>query len=136
MRKVIMIGSLFIYLFFGVEAHAGLFMNSACYAQEERAGINEWDFGVVKQGAVLKHDFILKNETNDILAINSIHTSCGCTASQSDKKSLMPQESTAIKVTFNSHGYLGLVKQFVYVNTDNADQAIIKFTVKANVVKE
>ncbi|MDD5129664.1 MAG: DUF1573 domain-containing protein [Candidatus Omnitrophica bacterium] len=135
MRKVIIIWSLLSFLFFGAEVFFSLPVEPVCYAQE-RAGINEWDFGVVKQGAVLKHDFILKNETNDILAINSIHTSCGCTASQSDKRSLMPQESTAIKVTFNSHGYSGQVKQFVYVNTDNADQAIIRFTVKANVIKE
>ena len=97
---------------------------------------NEWDFGQVKQGTISKHDFILKNETNDILEINNIHSSCGCTASESDKKTLLPQESTVIKVTFNSQGYLGPVQQFVYVNTDNTDLPIIKFTIKANVVKD
>ncbi|MFH0918617.1 MAG: DUF1573 domain-containing protein [Candidatus Omnitrophota bacterium] len=97
---------------------------------------NQWDFGKVKPGVVLKHAFLLKNETNDILGINSIHTSCGCTVSDSDKKSLTPQESTTITVSFNSKGYSGPVTQFVYVNTDNADLSIIKFTIKAEVVKE
>ena len=97
---------------------------------------NEWDFGQVKQGVILKHDFVLKNQTNDILEIDSIHTSCGCTVSQSEKKSLLPQASTNIKVTFNSHGYSGPVKQFVYVNTNNADVGIIRFIIKAEVVKD
>ena len=112
------------------------FVFQFAYAEEAKVDPHEWDFGQVKQGAILKHDFILKNETNDILGISNIHTSCGCTVSESDKKSLMPQESTTIKVTFNSKGYLGPVQQFVYVNTDNADLAIIKFTIKAQVAKE
>ncbi|MCX5668934.1 MAG: DUF1573 domain-containing protein [Candidatus Omnitrophica bacterium] len=114
----------------------GFFIFQFAHAEVAKIDPQEWDFGQVKQGAILKHDFILKNETNDILGINNIHTSCGCTASESDKKSLMPQESTTIKVTFNSKGYLGSVQQFVYVNTDNTDLAIIKFTIKAQVAKE
>ena len=109
------------------------FVFQFAYAENEIINPNEWDFGRVKQGAILKHDFILKNQTDDILEINNIHTSCGCTVSNSDKKSLSPQESTAIKVTFNSEGYSGPVQQFVYVNTDNVDLAIIKFTIKAQV---
>ena len=114
----------------------GAFMLGLCYAQEEKIDPYQWDFGKVKQGVVLKHDFILKNETNDILGINNIHTSCGCTASESAKKSLMPQENTAITVSFNSKGYSGAVTQFVYVHTDNADLGIIKFTIKAQVIKD
>ena len=113
----------------------GFFIFQFAYALNEKVDPLEWDFGQVKQGTILKHNFILKNQTNDILEINNIHTSCGCTASEADKKSLMPQESTVIKVTFNSKGYSGPVTQFVYVNTDNADMAIIKFIIKAQVVK-
>jgi hypothetical protein len=106
------------------------------YAEKGKIDLNHWDFGKVKPEAVLKHDFILKNQTKDILKINNIHSSCGCTVSTSDKQSLLPQESTVIKVIFNSHGYSGPVTQFVYVNTDNPDLAIIKFTVKAEVVSD
>ena len=117
-------------------ASAGLYDKAGCNAEKEKVDPNQWDFGKVKQGTVLKHDFILKNETSDILGIVNIHTSCGCTASESAKKSLMPQESTAITVSFNSQGYSGPVTQFVYVHTDNTDLAVIKFTIKAQVVKE
>jgi len=121
------------------KARAGLSTEAGRHAENEKADpldSYQWDFGQIKQGAILKHNFILKNETKKILKINSVHTSCGCTASESDKKLLMPQESTTISVNFNSQGYLGPVTQFIYVNTDNPDLEIIKFTIKAEVVKE
>ena len=105
------------------------------YADSNIPDPNEWDFGQVKQGDVLKHDFIFKNETKDVLNITGVNTSCGCTASQADKQSLKPGEDTTINVSFNSHGYLGQIKQFIYVNTDSAVVAIVKFTIKAEVVK-
>jgi hypothetical protein len=112
-----------------------LFVCQFAFAGDDIADPREWDFGQVKQGEVLKHDFLLKNDTVDVLKINSINTSCGCTASQADKQEILPGESATINVTFNSHGYLGEVKQFVYVNTDNADLSIVRFIIKAQVVK-
>ncbi|MDD5464964.1 MAG: DUF1573 domain-containing protein [Candidatus Omnitrophica bacterium] len=123
MRKII---SLFCFSF--------LIFQLAC-AEKEVIDPNLWDFGKAKQGQVLKHDFLFKNETKSVLNITGVNTSCGCTASQSDKKSLKPGESTAINVSFNSHGYLGEVKQFIYVNTDNADLAVVRFTIKAQITK-
>lgn len=112
------------------------FIIQLAYAQEkEVVDPNTWDFGQVQQGETIKHDFLLRNMTPHILNITGINTSCGCTASQSDKKSLKPGESTMINVSFNTAGYLGPVKQYVYVNTDNEDLMIIKFTIKVQVVK-
>ena len=113
------------------------------FAQEAQGNLQskasdpyQWDFGRVKQGDILEHDFVLKNESSDILEIGNIHTSCGCAVSQASKKSLLPQDSTTIKVTFKTKGYSGSVKQFVYVHTDSADLSIVKFTIKAMIVKE
>ncbi len=97
----------------------------------------QWDFGQVKEGAILKHGFLLKNESHDILEIANIHTSCGCIAAQAEKKSLLPQGSTTITVTLDTKGYAGkTIKQFVYVHTDSADFSIVKYTVTAEAVKE
>lgn len=109
--------------------------------QKKEVDPNEWDFGKVKEGVISEHDFILKNQTSSILEINSIHTSCGCTTAEIDKKSLLPQESAVIKVTFNSQGYSLVnsfvpVTQFIYVDTNNKDLAIMKYTIKVLVVKE
>ncbi len=110
-------------------------LQTAC-AQTEKANPYEWDFGQVVSGELAEHDFVIKNSTSDILEISNIHNSCGCVVSQPAKKSLLPEESAAVKVTFNSSGYAGPITQFVYVHTDNADLAIIKLTIKANVVSE
>ncbi len=111
-----------------------LIFQFAC-AEDNPGAVNERDFGRVKQGVVVKHDFTFKNETPGILKITGINTSCGCTASQAGKKSLAPGESTIISVAFNSAGYSGVVKQFVYVNTDNDKLPVIRFIVKAEVIK-
>ncbi len=123
MRKIISLFYLSLFIF-----------QFAC-AEKETIDPNAWDFGKAKQGEVLKHDFLFKNETKGVLNITSVNTSCGCTASQPGKKSLKPGETTKIKVSFNSHGYLGQVQQFVYVNTDNADLAVVRFTIKAQITK-
>ncbi len=105
-----------------------------CFA-EEKADPYTWDFGEVKQGAVLKHAFTLKNETAKPMQIKELNTSCGCTVSGVKKRSLISQESTEVEVQFDSKGYSGEVKQYVYVHTDNLDNPIIRFIIKAYLVK-
>ncbi len=94
-----------------------------------------WDFGVVKQGQVIQHDFIIKNESTRELNIKDVNTSCGCTVSKAKNKTLKPQESTLIEVKFNSKGYSGKVKQYVYVNTDSLDNPLLRYIISADVVR-
>jgi len=113
-----------------------LFCCCAVYAQQNKTDANLWDFGKIKEGQIVRHKFILKNETAKDLKIEGVTTSCGCTASAVNKKLLKPQESTELEVSFNSSKYSGEIKQHVYVNTDNIDNPLIQFIIKANVVKE
>ena len=122
---------------------------SVCWAQNPNNPINQpspsmnapvdslhiWDFGQVKQGEIVAHDFILSNDTGKTLYIKNTNTSCGCTVSAVDKKVLLPKESTKINAKFNSKGYNGPVQQFIYVNTDNIDNPVIRFIIKADVTK-
>ena len=105
------------------------------YAGINIADPNEWDFSRVKQGEILKHDFILKNESGKVLNIKSVDTSCGCTVSKTKKTVLLPQEAALIEVNFDTKGYLGPVQQFVYVNTDSLDNPLIRFIIKADIIK-
>jgi len=95
---------------------------------------NMWDFGSAKTGAVLEHTFVLVNDSALDLKIKDTTTSCGCTVSEIKKKQLKPGESTTISIKLDTKGYLGPVKQFVYVNTDSLEKPIIRFSVKANAV--
>lgn len=92
-----------------------------------------WDFGQVKEGIVLKHSFEFRNESKKTLIIKGVTTSCGCTASKVRKKTLLPGETTLIEVKFNTKGYSGSVQQFVYVHTDDLDNPIIRYIIKAKV---
>ena len=94
-----------------------------------------WDFAQVKEGEVLEHTFVLKNESEKTLTIKEVNTSCGCTAFKVEKKVLLPGESTEIEVQFNTKGYSGLTQQYVYVHTDSLDKPIIRFIIKAEVIK-
>jgi hypothetical protein len=119
-----------------------IFPQAGCYAMEQKKQVEEpaesayiYDFGKVKEGQILKHDFVLKNESKKILKIRQVSTSCGCTASQAQKKELLPGESTKIEVKFHTKGYSGPTKQYVYVHTDNFDNPVIQFTITADVIK-
>lgn len=102
---------------------------------DQSSDIFMWDIGKMKEGQVLKHTFVLANDSDKLLKIKEIHTSCGCTASKIDKKNLMPGETSNIGVEFNSKGYSGEVKQFVYVSTDSSDNPLLRFIIRAVVVK-
>lgn len=93
------------------------------------------DFGMIKEGKIAEHTFLIKNNSPEVLNIKNITSSCGCTISEIKKKILDPGETTSLKVKFNSSGYLGKVEQFVYVNTDSIDEPVIKFIIKADVYK-
>jgi len=109
---------------------------SICCAEENIAESRSWDFGKVKEGVKLEHEFILTNNSDKVLNVKDVTTSCGCTVSEVKKKVLEPKESTTIKVTFNSKGYSGTIHQFVYVNTDSSVEPIVQFKIKAFVEKK
>jgi len=116
-----------------------------CYAQEQTktAGHAEaelidpysWDFGRAKEGEALKHAFALKNESRETLTIKDVSSSCGCTVSKVEKKILLPGQSATLEVRFNTKGYSGNTQQYVYVHTDSLDKPIIRFIIKAEVIK-
>lgn len=94
-----------------------------------------WDFGKVREGTTSLHEFIFKNQGTKQLNIGEITTSCGCTVSSIKKKNLAPGEETAISVKFDSKGYAGQTKQFVYVHTDDPANPVVKYVIKADVEK-
>jgi len=94
-----------------------------------------WDFGKRGEGKVLKHEFVLKNESQSTLTVKDINTSCGCTVSKVKKDVLLPGESTNIEVQFDTRGYSGPVQQYIYVHTDSLEKPILRFIIKAEIIK-
>lgn len=108
------------------------FFLTNCYA----ASVAMYDFGRIKEGRVLKHNFILKNESAKILNILSVNTSCGCTVSKVKKAKLFPGEKTIVEAKFETKGYSGIVLQQVYLQTDDPKNQILTFTLKADVIAQ
>ena len=95
---------------------------------------DEYDFGDIKQGEKVSHTFVLTNGGGDLLKIEEVHPSCGCTAALPEKTELAPGESTNLTVTYNSAGRLGKQKKIVRINSNDPDRLEAMLTIKANVI--
>ncbi|RJO65206.1 MAG: DUF1573 domain-containing protein [Candidatus Omnitrophota bacterium] len=93
-----------------------------------------WDFGKVEKGKTVVHTFILKNNAPHSLSVKTVNTSCGCAVTKIGEKSIPPGESTSLEVAFDSRDYSGVVQQYIYVHTDDLDNPILRFIIKADVV--
>lgn len=82
----------------------------------------KYDFGSIRQGEIVSHEFVLKNEGNEILKIENVKATCGCTAVAPEKKELKPGESTKIGVKFDSNGRRGVQQKYVYVFTNDPER--------------
>lgn len=68
---------------------------------------NIHDFGKISQGDILACNFFIKNTGDNILVINKIDASCGCTTPKWKSRPVPPGESIKIEVEFNSEGRYG-----------------------------
>ena len=93
-----------------------------------------YDFGDIKQGDVVSHDFILSNSGGDMLTISNVTASCGCTAAAPEKKELAPGESTNLKVSFNSARRQGKQHKTVTVFSNDPQNPEMKLTITGVVV--
>ncbi len=91
------------------------------------------NFGKVKGGEILTHNFMFENAGNSLLIIKDIKTSCGCTAVLASKKNLEPGEKGSLKVTFNTRGYSGNVSKYIYVYSNDPKESRSVLSVSANV---
>jgi hypothetical protein len=95
--------------------------------------VDAWNFGKVKQGSVLEHEFVFKNVGDVRLNIGNVETSCGCTAALVTNKSLDPGGEGKIKVAFTSTGYAGEVAKYIYVDSDDPDQPRVQLKITADI---
>lgn len=66
------------------------------------AGEHRRDFGTVMlegQALVLEHTFVLSNRTGDVIEIEGVRTTCGCTVAEPNIRSIEPGASVDIAAT-------------------------------------
>lgn len=85
-----------------------------------------FDFGKIKQGEKVTHQFAFTNTGDKPLIITEAHASCGCTVPEPPKEPIKPGEKGLIKVVFNSEGKSGLQDKQIYVSANtNPQQTVV-----------
>jgi hypothetical protein len=93
-----------------------------------------YEFGNVKQGGVVEHEFKFKNTGKEPLIITQAQGSCGCTVPTWPKEPIKKGETAVIKVSFNSAGKMGQQDKTVTI-TSNAKNNPVVLHIKGNVEK-
>jgi hypothetical protein len=92
-----------------------------------------WNFGKVKEGTALSHEFVFKNTGDADLVIEKVRTSCGCTAALASDKTVAPGKEGKIGVSFDSRSYAGKVVKYVYVDSNDPVDPNKELSVAADV---
>ena len=91
-----------------------------------------FDYGKVKDGDVVKHEYKFTNTGKEPLIISDAKGSCGCTVPTWPKDPIAPGASSTIHVEFNSKGKLGPQSKKVTL-TANTNPAQTYLTIKGEV---
>lgn len=96
----------------------------------------EHDFGDIMEGDVVETTFKFTNTGKSTLKILKTKASCGCTATQPEKKELAPGESSSISVKFNSAHKNGPQHKSIHVVTNDPTNPMSRLGIKSNVSKK
>jgi hypothetical protein len=91
-----------------------------------------FDFGYIKSGDVVTHNFIISNTGANPLVVYNVQGTCGCTVPHWPSKPVLPGDTGHIAIQYNSNGESGLQnkKMRVFTNTKPMETDIF---FKANV---
>jgi hypothetical protein len=101
-------------------------------APEFKFNEEEFNFGTIKQGESVTHEFTFTNVGKEPLIITSAAGSCGCTVPVWPKEPIAKGEKATIKVTFNSAGKMGMQDKTVTIQS-NAKTSPMVIHMKGNV---
>lgn len=91
------------------------------------------NFGKLNSGQVVTTVFEFKNEGKEDLIIRKSKASCGCTATEPDKKLLKPGETAKLTVTFNTSGKHGHESKTISVISNDPVNSTVVLTISADI---
>lgn len=94
------------------------------------------NFGNIGQDTVVAFKFVISNTGSDLLRIEQIRSSCGCTVAEPDKRELKPGESTTMVAKFSSEKRSGKQVKYIYMRTNDSQNQNIRLSIEANVVAD
>jgi Protein of unknown function (DUF1573) len=78
-----------------------------------------YDFGTVEQGTPIQHVFVLKNATRVPLLLRGTTSSCGCTTSDMDDRTLRAGQLVAVNVALDTTNLAGKTTKTVIIRTSD-----------------
>ena len=79
-------------------------------------------------------NILLTNNTDKLVKLKKIRTSCTCADVKYLKSELQPGESTELIVTLKANSLSGPFTHTIYVETDNPKQRFMRFVIKGNAI--
>ena len=91
------------------------------------------DFGRVKSGDIVKHEFIFTNIGTATLEVTHVQPTCGCTAAGDWSRKVEPGQIGKIPLQFNSSSFSGPVHKSITVNSSDRSQPQAVLQLKATI---
>lgn len=115
------------------------FGQAATPAVAAENGVFEWtaqvhDFGKIKQGVPVSHEFKFTNKGKVPLIIANVQASCGCTTPDWTKDAIPPGQQGFIKATFSAASP-GVFDKTVTV-TANVENGTVQLKIKGEVAPQ
>ncbi len=95
----------------------------------------EFNFGKVKAGEKVEHEYSFKNTGKEPLVISNAKGSCGCTVPEWPKEPIAPGATAKIRVNFDSKGKSGPQTKQVTI-TANTDPVQSIIYIKGDVIPD
>ena len=98
------------------------------------AATTKHDFGRVEEGQQLQHVFTIKNEGDEVLEIEHVRSSCGCTAAVVSEKKVPPGGSTEVEVKFDTSNRKGKNHKVITITSNAPESKRFQLSIDADVI--
>ena len=95
-----------------------------------------FDFGQVEQGEQVTHNFRFTNRGNRELRVQSVKTSCGCTAAVIAADTIPPGTEGTIQATFDTKRFAGQKAKDIRVHTNDPLSPVTTLTLQGAITTE
>lgn len=95
----------------------------------------EYNLGKLEEGKIYERDFPIQNIGDDSLEVKAVKVGCGCTTIiyPKNKVKVLPNQTIEVKFTFNTEGMEGENTKYIYIESNDRDEPIVKVKLICNV---
>ena len=95
-----------------------------------------FEFGTVRAGKAVEKEFLIHNHGRTDLVIESVVSSCGCTAALTDSKTVKPGGSTPLRVTLTAPEEPGRLQKSVLIKSNDPAHPTVELKIEATIAAE